>query len=57
MSVISTTHVFFAKDIDTDLFSAMNDDLKEALANKLEATDNKRPLGFVFDKMTPAKET
>ena len=48
---------FFAKDIDTALFETMKDDLKEALTTKLEATNEKRPLGLIFDKMTPAKET
>ena len=47
----------FAKDIDTALFETMKDDLKEALTTKLEATNEKRPLGLIFDKMTPAKET
>ena len=33
---------FFAKDVDEALFSVMKDDLKEALANKLEGTDKKK---------------
>ena len=48
---------FFAKDIDINLFEVMKDDLKEALETKLEATKEKRPIGLLFDKMTPAKET
>ena len=34
-----------------------NKDIKEALAIKLDATKEKRPLGLLFDKMTPSKET
>ena len=47
----------FAKEIDVALFETMKDDLKEALTTKLDATNDKRPLGLLFDKMTPAKET
>ena len=35
----------------------MKDELKEALETKLDATEEKRPLSLLFDKMTPAKET
>ena len=47
----------FAKEIDVALFETMKDDLKEALTTKLDATNEKRPMGLLFDKMTPAKET
>ena len=47
----------FAKDLDRNLFDTMKDDLKEAMETKLEATEEKRPVGLLFDKMTPAKET
>ena len=35
----------------------MKEDIKEALAFNLDATKDKRPLGLLFDKMTPSKET
>ena len=35
----------------------MRDDIKEAMGTKLEATNELRPLGLLFDKMTPSKET
>ena len=55
--MISTTPVFFAKDIDTALYETMRDDIKEAMGTKLEVTNELRPLGLLFDKMTPSKET
>ena len=48
---------FFAKDIDTAVYETMQDNIKEALSTKLDATKKKRPLGLLFDKMTPSKET
>ena len=47
----------FAKEIDTAVFETMKEDIKEALATTLDATNQKRPLGLLFDKMTPSKET
>ena len=35
----------------------MQDNIKDALATELDATRKKRPLGLLFDKMTPSKET
>ena len=48
---------FFAKDIDVALFDTMKDSLKEALGTELEASGELRPVGLLFDKMTPSKET
>ena len=48
---------FFAKDLDRAIFETMKDDLKNAMETELEATKERRPVGLLFDKMTPSKET
>ena len=46
----------FAKKISDAIYETMKDNLSEALGKKLEATGEVRPLGLLFDKMTPSKE-
>ena len=48
---------FFVKDLDTAIYEQMKEDIKKHLGKKLTATERKRPVGMVMDKMTPSKRT
>ena len=47
----------FAKDLDDAIYETMKADIKHNVNKKLSATNQKRPFGLVFDKMTPNKTT
>ena len=47
----------FAKELDTAIYDTMKDDIKYNVNQILAATNQKRPFGLVFDKMTPNKTT
>ena len=47
----------FAKQIDKAVYENMRTCLAEKLGEKLDATDDRRPVGFIMDKMTPSKRT
>ena len=47
----------FAKKLDFAIYSEMKAQMKEQMEAKLDATDKKRPAGFMMDKMTPSKRT
>lgn len=45
----------FAKALTKDIAATMDVNLKEALSQKLDCTNQKPPVGMVMDKMTPNK--
>ena len=47
----------FAAGLDKAIYETMKDDLQKNMNTVLDATNNKRPAGIVFDKMTPNKRT
>jgi len=48
---------YFVKNLDEAIYETMKCDLRGALQTLLPSTNEKRPLGMVMDKMTPAKHT
>ena len=53
---INHSHKFTA-GLDKAIYETMKDDLQKNMNTVLDATNNKRPAGIVFDKMTPNKRT
>ena len=47
----------FAQELDTAIYEQMKVNIKTQLETKLDATQEKRPLGMVFALMTPSKQT
>ena len=51
---INNSHTF-AKEITEHIVSVINEKMSEYIFKTLEATQNKRPVGLVADKITPNK--
>ena len=47
----------FAKDLDVAIYSVVKEDIIKGITTPLQATNQKRPLGLAFDKMTPNRRT
>ena len=47
----------FAAGLDRAIYETMKDALQKNMNTVLDATNNERPAGIVFDKMTPNKRT